>query len=449
MTRPHKEKSLSKSCEDITPTLFMSSTIIIMGGGLTGLSYAYNVVRNGDSAIIIERDILLGGLLKTFNFNGFLFDIGPKIFRSKDEKVLNFVKELLNNNYHSVSSNPSIFKYGKFFDNVIPIVTFRNIECLPSKLKENVKKELRDLKNRNLNFNNFEECIRSQIGETLYWEFFGEYTQKFWGIEPRNLSADLAPKKLRIGGEKLYAHITTGFEKPSEEIYPTNGGIHKIIEGLADKVSSAGAEFLTGANVKGLEVDGNEISKVVIEKGVNEIEIATTGKLVVSTIPLTVLCKMLGIKASLGYRALLCIFIKLRSNRLLNYSWVYFPEHYIVFVRIHEPAYYSIYNVPKGYSSLCIEVTCFENDANWQDKYIGEKAVEQLMDVGIIRKSQEPEVVGIEKFPYAYPIYTIDYKQKLEEVFSKLILFKNLKVIGRTGSFRYLNMWECLKWAVY
>jgi protoporphyrinogen oxidase len=69
--------------------------------------------------------------------------------------------------------------------------------------------------------------------------------------------------------------------------------------------------------------------------------------------------------------------------------------------------------------------------------------------LGIVKKSQEPEILAVEKYAYAYPIYTVDYKQKLGEVFNKLKLFKNLKTIGRTGSFSYLNMWECLKWAVY
>ena len=53
------------------------------------------------------------------------------------------------------------------------------------------------------------------------------------------------------------------------------------------------------------------------------------------------------------------------------------------------------------------------------------------------------------KYSYAYPIYTIGYKQELNSIFKKLRIYKNLKVIGRTGSFTYLNMWECLRWAVY
>ncbi|MGC9203308.1 MAG: FAD-dependent oxidoreductase [Thermoproteota archaeon] len=428
----------------------MLSTIVL-GAGLSGLSYAYASLKKGYSAVILERSSEVGGLMRTFNFNGFLFDFGPHVFRSKDERIFIFVKDLLHDNYHYVSSNPSIFKYGKFFDNVIPTITYRNIENLPEKVKERAKEELREIKSssKNLELSNFKECVASQVGETLYLEFFGEYSKKWWGIEPENLSSDIAPKNLTISKEKSYAHISTNFEKPSEEIYPTKGGIFEIIRKLREKVEDLGGSIVTNSNVKKLEYDGDEISKIIVERNEEEMEIATNGKLVVSTIPLTELCKMLNIENDLVYRGDICIFVKLKGSKMFNYSWVYFHDSDIIFSRVHEPIYYSEYNSPKGYTSLCVEVTGFENDKNWKDKYLGEKVVEQLVDFNIVKRSQEPEVLAIEKYAYAYPVYTVDYKKKLERVLSKVNSFKNLKIIGRTGSFSYLNMWECLRWAVY
>jgi len=425
-------------------------SIIILGAGLSGLSYAYNVLKKNVLVTILEKNNEVGGLMRTFNFKDFLFDFGPHVFRSKDERIFNFVKNLLKNNYHYVFSNPSIFKYGKFFDNVIPRITYKNIENLPEEIKGRVKRELKEIKNasKELNLSNFKSCIISQLGETLYSEFFGEYSKKWWGIEPEGLSSDIAPKNLKIGNEKYYAHISTNFEISPKEIYPIKGGIYEIIRRLKEIIEKLGGSIMTNFNVKKLEYDGNEISKIIVERINEEVEINTNGKLIISTIPITELCKMLNIKNDLIYRGDICIFIKLKGNKIFNYSWVYFHDKNILFSRIYEPIYYSEYNSPKGYTSLCVEVTSFENDLTWEDKYLGEKAVEQLIDLGIIKKSQEPEILAIEKYAHAYPIYTVDYKKKLEEVFNNLNSFKNLKVIGRTGSFSYLNMWECLKWAV-
>jgi protoporphyrinogen oxidase len=426
--------------------------VIVLGGGLAGLSYAYGQIRKGNNSIaVLEKDNIIGGIIKPFNYNGFLFDFGPHIFRSKDENVLTFVKNLLHDNYHHISSNPAIFKYGKFFDNVIPVITYKNIENLPEKIRERVKNELNELQNSNkkLNTNNFKECIISQIGETLYWEFFGEYSKKWWGIEPEKLSSDIAPKNLTIGNEKSYAHITTNFEKPTEEIYPTRGGIFQIAKKLEEGIKANGGIILTNTNVKKLEYNEDEITKIIVENNDGEFEIITKGKMVISTIFLTSLCKMLNIECNLLNRGDICVFLKLKGNKMFNFSWIYFHDSDIIFSRIHEPLYYSEYNAPKGFTSLCVEIPSFENDNYWQDNYLGDKVIEQLLDLRIIKPNQEPEILDVVKYPYAYPVYTIDYKENLTKVFHKLKNFKNLKVIGRSGSFSYLNMWEIVRYAIY
>jgi len=421
---------------------------IVLGAGLTGLSYAYGELKKKNGPVIIfEENKKIGGLMRTFDFNGFLFDFAPHIFRSKDGKIMKFTKNLLSHNYHHVSSNPAIFKRDQFFENVIPSITWQNLEKLPSEIKEKVTKELENLPVK-MDLSNFKDCIVSQIGETLYWEFFGEYSKKWWGINPKNLSSDLAPKNLAINRLKSYGHITTNFEKLSDEIYPAKGGIFEIVKALEGHVKNLGGKIVANSKIKGLECDGDEITQLIVEKDGEETEINLNKGLITSTIPLTSLCEMLKIRNDLTYRGDICIFLKLNGKKMFDSSWIYFHDSDIIFSRIYEPLYYSEYHAPKGYTSFCVEVTCFQNDNYWNDAYLKEKVIQQLVDLGLIKKSQEPAVLGVEKYGYAYPIYAVDYKQKLKEVFNKLNSFKNLKVIGRTGSFSYLNMWECLKWAV-
>jgi protoporphyrinogen oxidase len=45
----------------------------------------------------------------------------------------------------------------------------------------------------------------------------------------------------------------------------------------------------------------------------------------------------------------------------------------------------------------------------------------------------------------AYPVYSCDYQENLEIVNDFLSEYKNLITAGRTGSFRYLNMDDCIK----
>ena len=420
---------------------------IILGGGLTGLSYAYGNLIKGNPTIVFEKYEKVGGHLITFNFNGFLFDFGPHIFRSKDEKVLNFVKQLLRNNYQYVSSNPAIYKYGRFYDNVVPVITNQNIENLPAEKRGRAKEEICNLKG-NLSLNNFEDCIISQIGQTLYDEFFREYSEKWWGVQPKQLSADIAPKNLTIGRDKFYAHITTNFERALEEIYPLRGGIFEIARSLKNEVEKFGGYIITKSNVKKMELDGEEIARVVIDREGEEIEVETDGRSIVSTIPLTNLCDMIGIQHKLVYRGVICVFLALTGNQIFNYSWIYFHDKDVIFGRVYEPLYYSKFNAPSGYTSLCVEVTCFKDDSTWKDTYLGDKVVEQLLDLGIVKKNQEPKILGIRKDAFAYPLFTVGYEKELEKIFSRLSLIKNLTVIGRAGSFKYLNMNDCIKWAL-
>jgi len=95
---------------------------------------------------------------------------------------------------------------------------------------------------RELNLNNFKECVVSQIGETLYWEFFAEYSRKWWGIDPENLSSYIAPKNLKIGEEKSYVHIGTNFERPIEEIYPIRGEMFETVKKLESEIVQLGVQ---------------------------------------------------------------------------------------------------------------------------------------------------------------------------------------------------------------
>ena len=64
-----------------------------------------------------------------------------------------------------------------------------------------VKEEIKEL-NKNLNPLNFEEYLINKVGKTLYTNFFKNFTEKFWNIEPKKLSVEWA--KTRKLGESIY-----------------------------------------------------------------------------------------------------------------------------------------------------------------------------------------------------------------------------------------------------
>ena len=50
---------------------------IVVGAGLTGLTTAFYLQKAGKRVLVLERDERAGGVIKTHNENGFLFESGP------------------------------------------------------------------------------------------------------------------------------------------------------------------------------------------------------------------------------------------------------------------------------------------------------------------------------------------------------------------------------------
>lgn len=78
----------------------MTKKIVVIGGGITGLSAAHHLLelqneRNLDiEVILIEKSNNLGGPIKTVKKDGFLIELGPDMFFTKKPWALNLSKRL-------------------------------------------------------------------------------------------------------------------------------------------------------------------------------------------------------------------------------------------------------------------------------------------------------------------------------------------------------------------
>ncbi len=72
---------------------FRSHNYCIVGAGPAGLTLAYHLVQAGQRVVMIERDALAGGLAKSYDYEGHVFDTGPKRFHTDDPIVQDFITE--------------------------------------------------------------------------------------------------------------------------------------------------------------------------------------------------------------------------------------------------------------------------------------------------------------------------------------------------------------------
>jgi protoporphyrinogen oxidase len=78
---------------------------------------------------------------------------------------------------------------------------------------------------------------------------------------------------------------------------------------------------------------------------------------------------------------------------------------------------------PEGQSGLCVEFTCREGDERWQhpERYT-EAVIADLVRTKTIDRAEQVRQVHIERVPFTYPIYKINYLGELT---------RNLKALGR------------------
>ena len=169
--------------------------IVIIGAGVAGSVLADMLHKRGDNPIIFEKDDKPGGMCKSYYKNGFVYEYGPHILAAHNcsEKASTYIKSKID----VIRTELSSASYIKDTVTYYPPSIF-SAELLG--IGEQVRQEIAQLP-QVPDETNFETYLKSKVGNTLYQLFFDSFTRKFWGIEPKLLSADWA--KIRRLGDKL------------------------------------------------------------------------------------------------------------------------------------------------------------------------------------------------------------------------------------------------------
>src|SRR5258708_29739447 len=73
---------------------------LIFGAGPAGLTAAYTLAKAGREVVVLEQDPAdVGGISRTVNYNGFLFDIGGHRVFSKSKGGVALLKEILRDDF--------------------------------------------------------------------------------------------------------------------------------------------------------------------------------------------------------------------------------------------------------------------------------------------------------------------------------------------------------------
>ena len=160
--------------------------ITIIGAGVAGSVLCDVLTDMGHNVMVIEKSSTPGGMCKSYYKNGFTYEYGPHILANHHSTKLakNYILKKLDVVNTKLTS-------ASFLKNTITYYPPSIYSAKKIGLYGKVKKEIENLP-KTPNMRNFETYLISKVGSTLYKNFFQNFTEKFWKIDPKKLSSEWA-----------------------------------------------------------------------------------------------------------------------------------------------------------------------------------------------------------------------------------------------------------------
>ncbi len=456
----HPAARRSGNRERDCPLSNTSNDIIILGGGLAGLSAGHVLTNAGSRVRLFERDHTVGGLSRTIMKDGFRFDLGGHRFITTDATIDAFVRELMADELVTVSRSSKIYLRGNYFDYPLRPLNAMFGMGIPATAKIIADYGLESIKRlvKQRRIVSLEDWVVNNFGRTMFSLYFQQYSEKIWGIDCSRISAEWVAQ--RIKGLSLAKAIKHAFFRPNGRALPTFAdrflyprlGIGRIADRLREDIERRN-QVVTGANVLRINHSGQTIEDILVENEQGRQVVG--GEAFVSSIPVTQLVRrlhpappqaVLDAASTLRFRDLIVVAIMLDRERVTDQTWIYLPDRQIPFGRIHEPTNWSRAMAPAGKTLLVMEFFSFRGDAVWneRDERLASMAVDNLEQLGFIEKRDVLDHVVV-RVPNAYPLFEVGYRKRCDVLLDYLGRLTNLHLTGRSGLFRYYNMDVAIK----
>lgn len=159
----------------------MKYDYLIVGSGLFGSTFAYEMTKRGKKCLVIDRRNHTGGNIYCEEVNGInVHKYGAHIFHTSNKEIWNYVNEFAEfNNY----INCPIANYkGEIYNMPFNMNTFTKLwkdVVTPSDAKKRIEEQKRELNGKEPT--NLEEQAISLVGRDIYEKLVKGYTEKQWG----------------------------------------------------------------------------------------------------------------------------------------------------------------------------------------------------------------------------------------------------------------------------
>lgn len=234
----------------------------ILGGGVSGLTCAYELSKAGKKVIVLEKSDVLGGALRSVERNGYFIEgFYHHIFQG-DDAFFGILRELgifdeilwaypktsfyLSGTFHNLTKPTDLFGFSMlgisdkiaFFRLMISLKTAGNIS------------KLDDLSAM--------EWIMLKGNRYVYDRLFRPMLESKYGNNVSSISAAWLVERMRLRANRGLRGEYLGY---------VNGGFHIFIERIASEIERMGGVVRTSAEVKKIESSGKKAKCVLYTGG--------------------------------------------------------------------------------------------------------------------------------------------------------------------------------------
>lgn len=434
---------------------------LVIGAGPAGLTAAYTLAKEGRDVVVLEQDPrYVGGISRTVDYKGFLFDIGGHRFFSKSKEIVDLWDEILPDDFIERPRLSRIYYRNKFyayplrafealgnlgiFTSALCMASFGWAKAFPVRAPKT-----------------FHQWVRNQFGERLFSIFFKTYTEKVWGMSCDEISADWAAQRIKgldLGGaildglrRSLGLNRSGGASAKSliESFRYPRRGPGMMWEACAAKVRSLGGRVEMDRRVEGLVFDRASSRWTVTAVGSDGTRETLVCRNVISSAPIRELMASISPAPlslfharELKYRDFLTVVLIGRPQKELPDNWVYIHDPSVKVGRVQNFRSWSPEMIPDGVSTcLGLEYFCFEGDGLWtsSDADLIELAKNEIGRIGLMNPDEVYDA-SVVRQPKAYPVYDEDYARNVEMIRLEIAgSYPGLHLVGRNGMHKYNN----------